>query len=172
MSDVKSTVDVYGKVSKHYKKLLDELVKRKNLPVTTLISIAIEKEFRREDPFDFTLDVPTEEYVEFAFATEAEKILNYLKINYGQSLTMLMILRHDIGIEDPHLFHLAFRECLLTKQIESYVPKRGLNSTFIPNEDYVFYRLKGSNSLEQQKIRKEAFEYQRYLKNKKKYEGK
>lgn len=137
--------------------------KAKNVPISRLIAIALEHEMNKDRPFEFQTDLPDTEYVEYAFAEEAGKIMQYMKrLNGGTSLPLLVLCRADIGIEDKETFLLAFRECVEKKMVEQYVPKK------VTSEKY--YRVVESSPKERKKRVKRGKEYKDYLKLKKKFE--
>ena len=162
---------IIGHVSRHTREILDEIQQKKKLPMIRLIAMAIEHELERENPFEYDVTVPSDKYVEHAYASDAGKILTYLKRSSGMSLENLCIMRHDIGIPDKKTLLLAFRECLLSRQIESYKPKKQLNSKFDYNEDDVFYRIKGAGTFKKKVERKKATRYDMFQKLKKEFKN-
>lgn len=162
-------IKAVGLTSNHNKELLDKIALSKKIPITRLVAIAIENELLKDNPFNYDIDTPSEEYTPLAFASEAQKILDYLGKVSGLSLDMLCILRHDIGIPDKKLFMLAFRECLLSNFLEEFKPKMPRFVTFKYDDDYVFYRIKGSGKKEQKEIRKKASKYETYQKLKREF---
>lgn len=140
------------------------------VPVSRLVAIALEHELEREKPFEYDVTLPADEYVEFAYADDAGKILNYLRgDSQGFGLDMLCLLRHDIGIPDKTTFLLAFRELLSKDLLEVYKPKKKPMSYTEHPEDYVMYRLKGEAAPERKKKRREATEFARFKRLERKY---
>lgn len=82
--------------------------------MSKLIAMAIDNELMKDKPFgDYDLTIPTDEFIEFAYADEAGKLLNYLKTSmYGVDLRQMMLLRHDMGIPERKTLLYALRECI------------------------------------------------------------
>jgi hypothetical protein len=157
-------------VSKHVKGALMFRSMNNKIPISRLIAIALEHELEREKPFEFDVTLPDEEYVEFAYADEAGRIMSYLRGDIqGFGLDMLCLLRHDIGIPDKQTFLLAFRELVNKEMVEAYKPTRKPLAYTDHPEGYVMYRLKGENVPERRKKRREANEFERFKRLEKKY---
>ena len=136
------------------------------LPMSRLIAIAIDYELQKEKPFEWDMKIPGGEYLEFTYADEAGKIVNYMRTlgSKGMSLDLLLLLRADMGIKDKNTFMQGFRECLEKKVVEPYVTNDLKYKT-----DTIFYRVAGLSPLETKKVSKEVREYKAYLRLQKKY---
>lgn len=173
MSDLieRYTAKIVGVSSPLVRQKLEEIVKKKQLPMSTLVAIALEYELQKEKPFDYDVSAPTQKYIDGAYYEEAQKIVNFMRKIYGSSLEMMFILRADMGIPDKDIFNLAFREAMVSEMLEVYHPKQPQNSTVKYNEDVVFYRVKGASTKKATEARKKANEYEKFQKLKKKFEG-
>jgi hypothetical protein len=101
-------------VTPHQEKRLIEIQKKMNIPISRLITIALENELNKEKPFTYDLTIPTDEFVEYAYIDEAGKIITFLmKYKKGLSLQFLALNRNEMGIPDIQTFLYAFRECLV-----------------------------------------------------------
>lgn len=141
------------------------------LPITRLIAIAIDNEcLKKENAFNVDLTLPESgENVEYAYAEQAGKILNYVRnLPFGTSLDMLYIVRHDIGISNKDVLLSAFKECLDKNMLEVYTPPRNMRTK---RDDTTYYRLTGSDKSDKKakSIRKKASQYETYQKYKKKF---
>lgn len=153
-------------LSKTYYKRLKDISHSRGLPMARLLMYAVERELVTERPFNFDYSLPTEEYIEYAYAEEAGKIITFMStLRDGMGLDLLVMLRHDIGIPEKETFLLAFRECIEKEMVESFKPvnKEGR----VPHADnYLHYKVKKNKG---SKLDKEAKEYAKYQKLKKKY---
>lgn len=120
MSNIRGQIGtkIEGIVSSKQKSKIEKLSKEMNLPVKRLVAIAIYKELKKDKPFEFSFDMPTDEYVENAFANEGQKILDFLdnKRN-GQSLDFMALLHDDLDIDAIEIFMLGFAECLAKNRL-------------------------------------------------------
>lgn len=152
----------------HYNKLLYWSQETK-LPMSRLLSIALDKEIEKDVPFQFDMSLPRDEYVEYAYADEAGKILNFMRSqSTGMGLDLLLLLRYDIGIPDKGVFLAAFRECFEKKMLEAYRPHAPKYAPK-PDENYFHYRIPGTSTKERKKVRKKASKYETYIKLKKEF---
>ena len=158
-----------GMTSVHRRVQLEELAKKKKLPISTLVSIALDHEFDREKPFTLETDPPNGEWVEGSHIEYASRLVQYLRKHSGMSLEMMMLCRHDAGILDKETFMLAFREALLSEMIEGYTPRQSRGSSTKYDEDFLFYRVKGSSTKAAKKLRREANKFEEYQKLKKEF---
>lgn len=96
------------------------------LPVSRLFCIAVDNELDAPVPFNFPCLLPSNTYIEMAYAEEAQKIARYLtKFLNGTGRDQLMLCRRDIGIPNKTTFMLAYRELLEVGVIEEVaVPKK------------------------------------------------
>lgn len=160
---------ITAKITNSNKDKLIQIAKDRQITIGRLLAIAIEHEFEKEVPFEYNYDLPTEEYTPLAFIEEASKILNFMKKTYGLPLIGLCLLRHEIGIPDKETFLLAFRECLLMKQIEEYKPRKSAFAVVEYDKEFVFYRITGSGTEKAKKVRNKADRYAMLQKLKKEF---
>lgn len=159
--------------SKNTKEKLLYFTMEKKSSISRLIAIALEKELLSSRPFDYDLTLPDEEIEEFAYADQAGKILHFLKgQHFGMGLDTLCLCRFDIGVPDKREFLLAFKDILQRDFLESYKPKPTERMYNDYPENYVLYRLKGESTPKKIKERREAGEYERFQKLKKKFKDK
>lgn len=153
-------------VSYHHEKVLKLISQKRQIPVSRLISFAIDNELGEEDAFDIGAEIPTYDYEEFEYAKEAGMIMTYIRrLKKPNGLDILLVLRHDIGIPDKHIFLSAFRECLDKNLIEEVDrPSVGIKA-----DDYKFYQATGAMTFK--KTNRQSKGYDLYLKLKKKYEN-
>lgn len=110
------------------------------LPVSRLLSIAVDNELDSETPFNYPLTMPETEYVEFAYNDEASKLMKFIeRFKSGIGLDSLMLARRDIGISKRSLFMLAYRELKEVGLIEEYHPTR---TVFHYAPEYMYVRAK------------------------------
>lgn len=110
------------------------------IPVSKLITIAVDNEMDVDTPFYYPAIVPTTPYVESAYVDEAGKLYSFLeKVEYGIGLEHLLLCRRDIGIEDKSTLLLAYRELLKNDLVEEFYPDR---SAFTHPINYRYIRLK------------------------------
>lgn len=154
-----------------YEKLRN-ISKNRKIPMARLIALLIDDELIKDTPFTYDLTLAGEESVEYAYADEAGKLLNFLKIHDRPvGLDVLTMLRYHIGIPDKITFLGAFNECLTKDMIEPYKEKLPSNRRPMA-DDYYCYRIKGEGKTKKKKtIDKEAKEFQQYQKLHKKFKG-
>lgn len=169
---IEKLLKVHALIGYETKRRLEEFQTSKKLPMSLLIAFAIENELLKPQPFDYDVTLSQEEYDEYAFADQAGKIYNFLKTNSGMSLEMLCSLRHDFGIESKEEFLLGFRKLMEDGMIEAYKPKTMPHSVVKYPDHFRFYRLKNQNREVINEKKREAREYEKFLKMKKKFEGK
>lgn len=137
-------------------------------PKSRLIAIALHNEMLKERPFQLPIQMPDTYYEEFKYADEAGRILNFLrKQDTGLGLDMLYMLRKKIGIEDGELFMEAWRELIEQNLVDEVKPSK----KYYPNipDNYTYYTVRGNNVKAKKKKRKQATEFAKYLRLKKKY---
>lgn len=169
-NDERRMVKISGWIGKvHFEKLM-KIADQKKLSISRLIGIAIDHElFESQNPFHFDLSSPDEKYVEYAYAEQASKIVEYMRdLKSGIALDVLFILRRDIGIPDEREFKLAFRECLSKNLLESFPAPKSVK--YLKIEDTVLYRLNINSKVESEKKAKQIRELKMLEKLKKKYE--
>lgn len=169
---------ISGILSKAHRAKIEELVTKLNLPITSIVGIAIDNEFSRENPFELDVSFPEEVYEDYTFVAQAGLILKWMKENGGGPLERLILYRHDMGIEDRKEFLLAFREAYSKNLIRSYTPVQPVNVKHKYAEDYVFYEFNDpyepakKRKKKKTKAERDAEDYVEYLNLKKKFDGK
>lgn len=115
------------------------------LPVSLLISIAVDNELDTPMPFTYKIDLPTTEYKEFMYAKQAGRIIHFLqeRMPDGTSRNMLLLCRRDMGIEDKEEFLSALRELYEKEIVEEFIP----TNTKFPfyKSDFRYVRIKDLN---------------------------
>jgi hypothetical protein len=129
-------------LSKYHGEKLNAHSLKTNIPLSRLICIAIDNELGREKPFEFDTTLPNEEIEDHAYADEGGRILKFLKmVQAGLSLDVLVLLRHDMGIPDKHIFLLTFGDLLRLGLVE----KHAMSKTFMgKTRMWVGYRVVGT----------------------------
>lgn len=114
---------------------------KSGLPTSRLFCIAVDNELDAPVPFNFPCLIPSNTYIEMAYAEEAQRIAKYLvKFVNGTSRDQLMLCRRDIGVINKTTFMLAYRELLEVGVIEEVpVPK---NVKFKYPQGHKYVRLK------------------------------
>jgi hypothetical protein len=144
----------------------------KKLPIARLIAWAIDQELQKEKPFDIPLQFPEERYEEYAYADQAGKILQYMTDHEAMGIDQFIIGRFDIGISDIDELLLGLRECVEKGFLEAYKPKANIYAKSEFPDDYYYYRLKDRNYKANKRVRREASQFQKFQRLKKKFEGK
>lgn len=144
-------------IGKEMEQILAQASYDLQLPVSRLLAIALEHELERERPFDYLLTPPLEEYVEFAHADSAGRILNYINKNFpnGIGLDSLMLLRLDMGIDSKEEFMLGFRELTEKKMVESFFP---LKAKYRYHKSYRYWRAAADVRLKEKQNRYKEIE--------------
>lgn len=162
-------VKVVTFLPKHHHKFLRDKAKSRRVSMSRLLSFSVDNEMLKEIPFEFRCDLPEGEFVEYAYADEATKILDYVRtLRKGAALDIMLMLRFDIGIPDKDIFLAAFKECLEKGMIESFVPKPKYGQIFY-GDDYLYYRLAGQPTTRSRKMKTNR--HAQYLKLKKEFEN-
>lgn len=168
-SEDSQMIRVVSYVSKHIHFKLKAMAIERETSMVRLVSIAVDNEMQREKPFYFNYTIPTEQYIEFAYANEAGKILNYMNtFRNGVGLDVLLLLRYDMDIHDKETFLLAFRELIEKKMVDTYKPANKTHMVYA--DDYYHYRVAGTSHIGKRKARKKASKYARYVRLKKEFE--
>ena len=84
----------------------------------------IDKELDADKPFDFDFTLAGDDVEEYVYADAGGKILNYM-IAYGKpiKLSSIVMLRHNVGVNDKVELLGGFNELVVKKLIESRVAK-------------------------------------------------
>lgn len=161
MSEDKLLVGMRANVGQYHAEKLKQFSNKTDLPIARLIAIAIDNELEKEKPFDVDLKIPEVDWEEYTYSDEAGKILSYLKkYGTGIELSLLLVLRYDVGVPDKETFINAFAECIKYDCIEPYLKK-----TVYSKEERLFYRRK--DLLEGAKKNR----YNKFLRLQKEFEG-
>lgn len=141
---------VQSRISSWQFQRLMEIVEQRNIPISQLVACAVDREFEKpvDERFDFGDKIPETEFIEDAYLTEAQKIVDYMKLyDKGVHLRILLLNRHVIGVPCRVTFMYAFRELIRNEIIESFrpkVPKKiGFHKSFQYNEDYRIWTVRG-----------------------------
>lgn len=126
----KKTDDIYVMVPVYIPKKTHEMLKARSesndnpQPVSRLIAIAVDNELDVATPFHYPTDLPSE-YVEYAYAAEAGRLLSFLqKLPTGIAMDSIVLARRDIGIDDRKILLQCLKELFDKKLIEEYAPRR------------------------------------------------
>ena len=157
-------------IPKYHMDRLRKIAKLRKISIARLIAVAIDHELEMERPFKFEVDLPVEEYLEYAYAEEAGKIITHMNtMTLGAGLDILVLLRFDIGIPDKDIFLKAFKECLDKDMIESF-PAPVRDDRPPPAEGYLYYCIKGHTPKDKKKLSRNAKQFGKYHSLKKKFE--
>lgn len=114
---------------------------KRGLPVSRLVCYAVDNELDTAHPFNYECDLPESPFVEYAYAAEASRMIEYLeRFPSGTGRDVLMLARRDMSIPNRTELMLAYRELLETQMVEEYMPVR---TKFKFNRDYKYTRLVG-----------------------------
>lgn len=135
----------YKKIEVYVPKSIAEIIKKKaeevNLPMSRLICFAIDNELDSTYPFNYLVQWPLNEYIEDAYAGEAQKIYQFMmKFPSGLGRDMLTLCRRDIGVLNKKDLMLGLRELVEKDLVEEAAPSK--HTTFTYSKDYKYYRLK------------------------------
>ena len=124
MSEEKLIKNLRVNVSQTHYKVLKAYSDDLDIPLSRLVTMAVDSELLRDNPFGYDLSIPEVDWEDYTYADEATKILDYLKVyNAPIELSFLVLLRHDIGIPDLETFMKAFAECLKYEFVLPYMKK-------------------------------------------------
>lgn len=166
MTTNRSMVKVTMWVSKTHGLRIRNAAEKQMMPMSRIVGLAFDAEMERNPALKYELELPSvDEYIEYAFAAEAGKVLDYIKKlpKAGLSIDLLYILRHDIGISDKEILFGAFTELIQKGFVKETEPPNVGSYTY--PEDYKYYAIPKNA-----KQTKEDREYQKYLKLQKKFE--
>ena len=165
------------RLSKENKSKLRAYSKRYSLPITTLVGIALDKELEREEPFAWECKLPDEKFVEYAYANEALEINKWMRLNgiFGFPLHLLCLIRRDMHIEDMDKFLGGMQELKNANQVEEIlaIDSKKAKSGFSYPQGTILFRpvmTTAEKNLAKSK-RKEAEQYDKYVKLKEKFGG-
>ena len=157
---------------KYHEMKLRKYSKSRQISIARLIAFAIDRELQMERPFEFNCELHNEEYIEYAYAEEASRILNFMKtLKIGAGLDILVLLRFGMKIPDKDIFLAAFTECLDKDMVEGFVPTAKGNRPAHPI-GYLYYRVKGMSPKDKKAKKKRGSEFETYNRLKGKFEGK
>lgn len=115
-------VPIVGKVSKKTKELLEDFSHNTGVPISTIISRAIENEFDRDDAFNPNLDISHVPYVD-ENDDNSSKLYNFIEKHPNLNKEQLVFCRRDIGIEEQVDVLVAYRQLLTIEMIVEFHPK-------------------------------------------------
>lgn len=136
--------------------MLEAISEDKRVPVSRLIAIAVDNELDCVPPFNYPTKRPDSEYVEFAYAEEAQKLLEFIeRCPQGVGLDTLLLVRRDLGIEHRELVLLGYRELLEQGLVEVFKP---INTSFNYGRHYRRIRAVGLDHKKLSKMRYKRLE--------------
>lgn len=145
--------------------ILRKISNERCLPMSRLVSYAVDNELDCANPFNYPTELPTEPFVKFLRPKECAAILEFLKfLSGGLSRDMLLLCRRQMGIEDRKDFMIAYRELLELKSIEEVVPSRAKFTRF--SADYRVTRVvgrKGGRRARYKRVEGESQNYKRVI---------
>ena len=164
------TLNKSGMISSEVAEIVKKISEERNISITRLLGYAFDNELSKPIPFDFPTHLPSDEYQENAYASEASKIMDFMKLgNIPLPLDTLLLLRRKIGIPNRTTMLYALRECVMVNQLVRF--KKDRSSKYAPvAEEYYHYRLADlkPKPARKSKEEKEILELERL---KKKYES-
>lgn len=120
---------------------LREFAENDGLPISALISYAIDNELETAQPFLYDVSDPNTVFVENAYIGEANKIIEFLKdFPQGLGRDKLLLFRKTIGIPDKLQLMLGLREGIKAGMLIQTTRKQSFNR-FNYSEGYHFIRL-------------------------------
>jgi len=136
------------------------------MPMSRIAGLAFDAEMVRNPTLKFDFDLP-DDFIEYAYAAEAGKIMDYMKkaLKSPLSLDLLYMLRHDIGVKDVGALFGGFNELIEKGFVEVAEPPKRQSFTY--PDDYKCYVVKGEKK---EKVSKDVRDYEKFLKLKKKFE--
>lgn len=141
----KSVDDPFEKITFFAPKSLTKLLRhtsiQKDIPMSKLVSIAIDHEMERLDGFDQLLVKAQSEFKKNDYAQEAVRIFEFLKkFPGGTGIDTLWLFRREFGIKDKEIFMLAYRELIYSEMVEEFYPQ---NSKFKYPKTYRYVKILG-----------------------------
>jgi len=111
------------------------------IPMSKLAGYAIDNEFECADPFTYLCELPTNQFVQYAYAEEASQIAKYLlKFTQGTGRDTIMLSRRDIGIASKEQLMLGFRELLETQVVVEVKPSKKVRFGY--GDDYKYVKIR------------------------------
>lgn len=158
-------------IPKYHSEKIRAISKLRKVSMSRLIALLLDDELTKDEKFTYDLSLASEEAVDYAYAEQASKLLNFMvKLEKGMGLDILTMLRYHIGIPDKLTFLGAFQELLSKEMIEPFKEKVATNRPPVA-DDYYHYRIAGSGKDRSKKLMsKDAKEFARYQKLKAKFE--
>lgn len=142
---------------------LKSLSAKHNMTMSRLLAIALMNVDDSVFDIDFTLP---KDVVEYAYSDEAYKILNYMSKYRPMTLDMLYVVMEDIGINTLEQLLGGFSELVRAKMLIKFNPK------FKSKGDTKQQYWAVSEMVMEQKLKKEAQDFGRYERLKRKFEKK
>jgi hypothetical protein len=135
--------DPFEQVTIYMPKNLAYIIKSKSaelqLPASRLMCIALDNELDTPNPFYYPSEFPDKPFVQYAYAEEAGRIVDYLKkFPSGTGRDTLLLARRDMGIANRSTLLLALRELMETGIVEEFKPRV---TKFQHGPDYRYLRL-------------------------------
>lgn len=134
-----------------------ELSEKQGRPLSRLFCVAVDNELDAPVPFNFPCLLPSNSYIEMAYAEEAQLIAKYLvKFVNGTSREQLVLCRRDIGVLNKTTFMLAYRELLEVGVIEEVPVPRKVKFKYPAGTKYVRLKIVDRSALLKRKKRELA----------------
>ena len=138
-------------LSTELKRELEQMAIKKQVPISRLVSFALENEFAARNPFNYPVELEEAPDVDDIFyLKEGRQILNFLmKIPKGIGLVSLVLVRRDIGLPDKEILLKALAELIKKGLAELYTSTRFSLHGYPPGT--VMVRYKNGDGTEQRK---------------------
>ena len=110
-------------VPKETRLILEEYRERYKIPISRLVAIAVDNELDARQPFNYPCEIP-EAYTEYLYATEAQKVLEFLsRLPNGCNLQTIMLARRDIGVPGRKDIMAAIKELFEKNMVTEFHPR-------------------------------------------------
>ncbi len=136
---------------------LKEFSEITDAPMNRLVCYAIDNELGNQIPFIYNTQLPHSEYVEGAYAGEAQKLGHLLRdFSDGTSKDMLLLLRREMGIEAKKDVLHGIRELLKSGFYTEAMPKKAEYMKINPEFKHIkLKKMADTDKLLRQKERQE-----------------
>lgn len=125
--DSRAMINMNVMVPRATARIIQKVSEETGFPVSRLIAIAIDNEISESvSAFNYPCLMPSSPFVEYAYAEEAGKLLQFIKQYEEKPMTIeqLMLCRRDAGIPSREVLMLAYRELLEKKMVEEFMPRK------------------------------------------------
>lgn len=156
-------------VPKHHHEKIRSISKLRKVSMSRLVALLVDDELIRDKPFNY--DMTLQESEDYAYVDQASKLLNFMnKLDKNMGLDTMLLMRYHIGIPEKETFLGAFQELLSKEMIEAYKEKPVTGRPPLA-DDYFHYRIAGTKPRSKKLMSKDAKEFAKFQKLKKKFEG-